>query len=77
MKAICDGQIRIFMEICEAINLPVNIEKMYWGTTTLVFLGLLINTVRGVVLIPVEKISKGKEQINAILDKKKLRLNQL
>ena len=79
LKAICDGQIHVFMDICNQINLPVNIDKTFWGTTTLVFLGLLIDTVRMLVLVPVEKVAVAREMIDSILSKRsnKITLNQL
>ena len=30
LKAMCDRQIQIFMDICEDINFPVALEKTYW-----------------------------------------------
>ena len=41
LKRVCDEQIRIFLQICEDINFPVALEKTFWGTTVLIFLGLL------------------------------------
>ena len=31
LKAACDRQIKIFLEICEQIRFPVAMEKTYWG----------------------------------------------
>ena len=44
-KALCDGQVRAFLEICERICFPVSLEKTYWDTQLLTFLGLLIDTI--------------------------------
>ena len=77
LKAICDGQMDVFMKVCNQINFPVSIEKTFRGTTLLVFLGLLINTVEQIVSIPVEKIEKADKLISEILRKKKMTLKQL
>ena len=79
LKAVCNNQVQVFMDICDMINLPVNLEKTYWVTNMLVFLGLLIDTVCQLVLIPTEKISRAKSMINQVLKKKssKLTINQL
>ena len=58
MKLLCNNQIREFLHICHLISFPVSMEKTFWGTTRLVFLGLLIDTVNQYVCVPVDKIEK-------------------
>ena len=69
LKALCDGQVQIFLDVCQRIRFPVSLEKTFWGTTWLVFLGLLIDTVNQVVIIPQEKISKAMDMIEFFLNK--------
>ena len=45
-------------------------KKTFWGTTWLTFLGLLIDTVRQMICIPLDKLEKAKEMINVFLDKR-------
>ena len=79
LKAICNGQVKVFVDICRTIGLPVNLEKTHWGTTLLTFLGLLIDTINRGVSVPVEKIQKGLKMIHTILSNpsKKCTLLQL
>ena len=79
MKLLCNSQVKIFLDICAQINFPVSLEKTFWGTTKLTFLGLLIDTINQCVCIPVDKISKATMLIESILGKasKKVTLNQL
>ena len=49
---------KLFLQICNKINFPVALEKTFWGATQLIFLGLLIDTVRQLICIPVEKIQR-------------------
>ena len=44
-RALCDDQMDTFMQICKELGIPVWIEKTKWGSTCMVFLGLLIDTV--------------------------------
>ena len=76
---LCNRQVDLFLEICKLINFPVSMEKTFWATTNLTFLGLLIDTVKQTVSIPVEKISKALSLIQEILAKKskKVTLAQL
>ena len=75
MKLICNGQIKLFLEICKAINFPVSMEKTYWATTSLVFLGILIDTVKQMIFIPQEKFQKASTMINTILNRKKKKVS--
>ena len=79
LKWACDGQIQAFLDICQEINLPVAPEKTFWGTTRLVFLGLLIDTVLQMVCVPLEKIQKLKRLIAYFLHKenKKVTLREM
>ena len=63
MKWLCDHQMAVFMEVCVEINFPISLEKKFWGTTQLVFLGLLIDTVSQVIYLPIEKIEKGRNLV--------------
>ena len=79
LQLICNNQVKEFLSICNLISFPVSLEKTYWATTKLVFLGLLIDTVAQSVYIPVDKVTKAVNLINSILDKvsRKITLNQL
>ena len=71
LKSWCDQQIQIFLNICGKINFPVSMDKTFWGTMHLVFLVLLLDSERQVILIPVEKIQKAVSLIQEVLSKKK------
>ena len=79
LKLLCDMQVNTFLRICEEIKFPVSLEKTFWGSTKMTFLGMLIDTVNQCVAIPIEKIRKAVLLINEILHKKskKITLNQL
>ena len=79
MKLICNAQVEKFLEICELIRFPISMEKTYWGSTTLTFLGLLIDTVRQLICLPKEKIDKALEKIGKVLNKpkKKITIHEL
>ena len=70
LRESCNYQVRVFLDICEQINFPVALEKTFWGTTILVFLGLLLDTVKQLVCIPAEKIEKALDLINYFLNRR-------
>ena len=67
------------MDVCDLISFPVSLEKTYWATNKLVFLGLLIDTINQCVSIPVDKVLKAVSLIESIIGKesRKVTLNQL
>ena len=79
LKFLCNNQVKEFLSVCELIAFPVSLEKTFWGTTKLVFLGLLIDTVNQCVCVPIEKVEKAIDLIDSVLKKssKKVTLNQL
>ena len=77
VKWLCDQQVRIFLKICEDIRFLVNHDKTFWGVTRLTFLGLLIDTIRQVVCIPVEKVERALVLLHRILAKKKIKIHEL
>ena len=76
LRAECDKQIEIFLNTCKELGFPVAIEKTHSGSTILVFLGLLLDTVNQLVCIPQDKIEKALEMIELFLAKKKVTVLQ-
>ena len=79
LKLWCDWQVTTFLSICQQIKFPVSLEKTFWGDTRIVFLGLLLDTIRQVVCIPQEKVDRARQMINLFLEKnnKKVTVHQL
>ena len=50
---------------------------MFWGSSQMVFLGMLLDSENQTVLIPVDKITKAKMLLNSVIGKKKITINQL
>ena len=71
LTALCDGQVNTFLKVCELINFPLSIEKTFWSSTMMTFLGFLLDTQKQLVCIPVDKITKAIEMIQMFLLKKK------
>ena len=65
----CNVQIQDFLDICADIRYPVSMEKTFWGSTILIFLGMLIDTENQIVCIPMEKIEKTMTMLDYFLNK--------
>ena len=76
-KLLCDQQVQTFLDVCDHLGVPVALEKTEWGAPIIVFLGLLIDAVRKIVSIPVDKVHKAQDLIDTILSCKKIKMHQL
>ena len=77
VRWLCNLQCQNFLDICREINFPVAIDKTFWDSTKMVFLGFLLDTVEQRVGIPLEKITKGVNMIDYILGKTRITLYEL
>ena len=75
MKLMYNMQLQAFLDICAQIKFPVSLDKTFWGTMVITFLGFLINTVTQTVSIPIEKIEKAKHQLASILSNRKCKVS--
>ena len=55
----------------------MSLEKTFWSTTLLVFLGLLIATVNQIICIPVEKLEKALDWFDYFLNKRNRKVTVL
>ena len=76
-KAICDGQLEVFLKVCKEINFPVAIDKTVSSTTRIIFLGLLIDTIAQIISIPVYKVARARELVELILNNRKTTVRNL
>ena len=77
VRALCNQQVQDFIDICKQVGMPISLDKTFWGTTKLVFLGLLIDTVAQVVCIPIEKVEKIGQMLTQLLERKSKKLTLL
>ena len=77
IKLICNNQVDTFLAVCHEICFPVSLEKTFWDFTTMTFLGFLLDTVKQLILIPVEKLDRAINQIDTLLSKKKVTVHHI
>ena len=69
LKAWCNWQLKTFLQICEEIKFPAALEKIVWGSTLIIFLGLLLDTQN--------QVLSGLELIKEFIPKKKVQVHQV
>jgi hypothetical protein len=66
-----------FCKICNSVSVPIADDKTEGPTTSMKYLGLLIDTEKMMVKIPTEKLNKLLEEIKKVAFAKKVTLKQL
>ena len=77
LKLLCNNQVKSFLQVCAEINFPVSQEKMVWANTLMTFLGLLIDTMHQVILIPLDKLAGAIAMLDDVITRKKITLKTL
>ena len=70
LASMCDQQLSTFLTVCKLINFPVALEKTFWHSTLMTFLGLLIDSEKQLVCIPLEKLIKAQDMLDNLLRKR-------
>jgi hypothetical protein len=66
-----------FSKICNSVSVPIADDKTEGPTTSMKYLGLLIDTEKMMVKIPTEKLNKLLEEIKKVAFAKKVTLNKI
>ena len=70
LKLDCDKMLN-FHQLCEWLGVPLAQEKIIWGTTRIIFLGILLDGKLYILALPREKIEAATYQLRILLGKKK------
>ena len=73
----CNAMVRMFLIICEEINFPVAEEKTVLASTTMEFLGMVLNGVHRLIQIPEEKRIRTVSLLNLFIAKKKVTVHEI
>ena len=68
---LCNGQVRVFLQICATIGCPISMEKTEWASQLLTFLGILMNGKMLTLSIPLEKKFKATQLLNLAIERKR------
>ena len=65
-----DKQVNAFLKVCEEIRFPVALEKTFWSNPLMTFLGLLLDSERQIICIPLEKLEKACTMLDLLLGRR-------
>ena len=69
-RYVCNQLVQQFLSICEEIQFPVTLEKTFWASNMMIFLGMLLDTVNQVVSVPLEKKQKAMNLLLEVYNSK-------
>ena len=68
---LCNGLMKIFLDVCAVVGVPSSAEKTVWATRIIVFLGILLDGEMFTLSIPEEKRTKAVNLLQNLLIKRK------
>ena len=77
MSLECNRTVDCFLWVCKEIRFPVALDKTHRATTKLTFLGFLLDTIKQLVFIPLEKVQHALDLIDDMLSRKKVTLKEI
>ena len=73
----CSRSLRLFLELCDFLGIPMAPEKTFGPSTILTFAGVELDTIRCESRLPEDKLLKCKQLIAEFIKKKKATLREL
>ena len=77
LKLLCDKAIELFLEMCQHLGITVALEKTEWGTTRIVFLGMLLDGEQLIIAIPEDKRCKAINMLEMMVSKRKATVKEM
>ena len=73
----CNYLVRQFLELCSLINCPVAMDKTEWATPRIVFLGILMDGRKHMLVVPEEKKIKALHWLKWVRDHSKITIKMV
>ena len=77
MLARCNYLIKKFLQLCEEVGVLISQEKTEWGSTRIIFLGILLDGYWMILFIPEQKKSRAIDMLHTLINKKKVTVKEL
>ena len=74
---LCNRLVKIFLDFCQEVGIPVATEKTVWVTRVIVFLGILLDGGCFILSLPVEKRVNAINLLNELTVKRKVTVRRL
>ena len=68
-ETFCNIMVRTFILLCKKINCPLATDKTEWATTSITFLGILLDGQRHLLAVPEPKLVKARNLIGTMSER--------
>ena len=76
-KQACDEMVRNFLQLCKDISCPVSLDKTEWGSSKMIFLGILLDGYNHCLCVPLDKKTKALNLLRWILNKRSATVKEI
>ena len=73
----CNRMVNIFIDMCNQIRFPVAMDKTEWATNSIIFLGIKLDGVRHLLMIPEDKRIKAMNWVQWLAGKNRATVHEL
>ena len=77
LRLLCNSMIQQFINLYTELRIPITVDKTVWAGTQIVFLGILLDSERLMLSLPLEKQEKALKLLNEFMDRKKATIHQI
>ena len=74
---ICNQLMQQFIDLCTELKIPIAHDKTEWASTLVIFLGILLDGERLLLMVPLEKQSKALKLLQNLENQKKITIKEL
>ena len=68
--------LRSFLQMCNAIGIPIAEDKTFPANTTMTFVGISLHTLRMESSLPLDKLAKARSLLTNFISRQSCRLNE-
>ena len=76
-SSICQVAVDTMLDVCSQLGIPVAMEKLEGPDTAITFLGIVVDSARGELRLPADKLQKLLQDIGAWIGRKKAQKHEL
>lgn len=73
----CESDLKVFLDLCKIIGVPIKQEKTVTATTNIIFMGLEIDSIKMEARLPEDKLAKLRELLGSFKSRRKVKLREL
>jgi ribonuclease HI len=73
----CESDLRVFLDLCKLIGVPIKHEKTVSATNCIIFMGLEIDSVQLEARLPEDKLNKIRDLLAFFKSRRKIKLREL